>query len=74
MASSESTDKSNNMSAPTLSGRTPARFGVGSPDGNDAVAMPSLVKSNTGERIPLMDGDAVEGSEMTRTPALSQML
>ena len=39
--------------------------GAGSPEGDDANAMPSLVISETGDCMPLTDGDAVEGSEFT---------
>ena len=36
---------------------------MGSPDGDDAMALPSLVMVNTGERSPLTDGEAVGTSE-----------
>ena len=61
-ASTGSGDQSSILLSST-SGRTTTRFGVGSPEGDDANAMPSLVISETGERIPLADGNAVNGSE-----------
>ena len=61
MASSVSGDQS--FSLYSTSGRTTTRFSVGSPDGDDVVALPYLVMADTGERIALADGDAVDVSE-----------
>ena len=42
-----------------------ARFGVGSPEGDESFATPSLVIAETGDRIPLEAGDVVGGSKFT---------
>ena len=61
MASSASEEQS--LSLSSTSGRSTTRFSVGSPDGDDAMALPSLIMADTGERIPIADGDALDASE-----------
>ena len=61
MVSSASVEQS--LSLSSTSGRTTTRFSVGSPDGDDAMALPSLIMTYTGERIAVADGDTVEASE-----------
>ena len=71
MASSGSGDQSNSLSS--TSGRATARFGVGSLEGDDAFATPSLVIAVTGECIPLTDGDAVDGSDFAANSYILRM-
>ena len=58
MASSVSGDQS--LSLSSTSGRTTTRFSVGSPDGDDVMALPSLVMTGTGERMSFAYGVFVD--------------
>ena len=51
------------LSLSSTSGRTTTRFIADSPDGNDAMAIPSLIMTDTGERIAITYGEAVDASE-----------
>ena len=61
IASSASGDQSLNLSL--TSDRTTTRFSTESPDGNDAMAIPSLIKTDTCERIAITDGETADASE-----------
>ena len=61
MASSASGDQS--LSLSLSSGRTINRPSSDSPEEYGAMAMPSIVMAESGERIAISDGDAVETSE-----------
>ena len=58
MASSVSGDQS--LSLSILSGRTTPRLSSVSLEEQDAMAMPSIIMAESGERIVLADGDTVE--------------
>ena len=60
MASSASGEQS--LSLSSTSGRTTMRFSVGSPEGDDAMAIPSLLMADTGERIVIADGETVDAA------------
>ena len=61
MASSASGEQS--LSLSSTSGRTTTRFSVGSPDGDDAMAFPSLIMMDTKGRLSITAGDTVDASE-----------
>ena len=61
MASSGRGDQS--LSLFSTSGRNTTRFSVESPDGDEAMALPSLVMTGTGERIPSLTAMLPKGSE-----------
>ena len=61
MAFSGSGDQS--LSLTSTIGRTTTRFSVESPNGDEAMALPSLVMTGAGESFLLTDGHDVEGSE-----------
>ena len=65
MASSASGEQSLGLSS--TSGRTTTRFSVESPEGNDAMAIPSLVMADTGERVAIADGETLDASEYARS-------
>ena len=58
------------MSLSIPSGRTITRLSSDSPEEQGAVAMPSIVMADSGERIAITDGDAVEASEYDSTPMI----
>ncbi len=60
IVASESGGQSNSSSSD--GGRTTTRFGVGSPEGDESCAAPSLVIASTGEQILFEYSDAIEGS------------
>ena len=61
MASSVSGDQS--LSLFTSIGRTITRLSLDSFDEQGAMAMPSIIMAESGERIAITDGDVVETSE-----------
>ena len=68
MASSVSGDQS--LSLSLSSGRTITRLSSDSPEEQRAMAMPSIIMADSGERIALTDGDTVEASEDASTPMI----
>ena len=68
MASSASGDQSFSLSL--SSGRTTTRLSTDSPEEQGAMAMPSLIMADIGERIALTDGETVEASEDASTPMI----
>ena len=68
MASSASGDQS--LSLSISSGRTITRLSTDSPEEQGAMAMPSLIMAETGERIAMTDSETVEASEDASTSML----
>jgi hypothetical protein len=68
MASSVRGDQS--LSLAVSSDRTITRLSLDSPEEQGAMAMPSIIMADSGERIALTDGDTVEASEDASTPMI----
>ena len=68
MASSASGDQS--LSLSLSSGRTTTRLSTDSPEEQGAMAIPSLIMAEIGERIALTDGETVEASEDASIPMI----
>ena len=52
------------------SGRTITRLSSDSPEEQGAMAMPSIIMAESGERIAIADGDTAEASEDASTPMI----
>ena len=61
MASSASGDQS--LSLFLSRGRVTTRLSTDSPDGHETMVVPSLIMTDTGERIAIADGETVDASE-----------